>query len=130
VAAGAGRLPTPVAVSGLTPKRYTKLVERSKVDDVRYFRGGKTTGLAPGDSAEIVPGGNLAATLSYGDLTYGGVGTTKAGCGSEVLAFGHPMVFSRTSKLSMHSADAVYVPEDKAWVPFNSRSPASPARCP
>jgi hypothetical protein len=118
VDAGAGRLPTPVAVSGLTPKRYAKLVERSKLDDVRYFRGGKTAGLAPGDPADIVPGGNLATTLSYGDLTYGGIGTTTAVCGSEVLAFGHPMMFSRTSTLTMHTADAVYVQEDKAWVPF------------
>jgi hypothetical protein len=118
VAAGADRLPVPVAVTGLTPKRYAKLVERSKLDDVRYFRGGKTAGLALDDPADIFPGSNLAATASYGDLTFGGVGTTTAVCGSEVLAFGHPMMFSGASSLTMHSADAVYVQEDRSWVPF------------
>ncbi|MFI5429441.1 hypothetical protein [Aeromicrobium sp. UC242_57] len=56
----------------------------------------------------IVPGGNLAASDSYGSLGSYGVGTATAICGDQVLAFGHPYSFAPSTK-AIHGASAVAV---------------------
>lgn len=61
---------------------------------------------------DITAGGNVAASLSYGDITFAGVGTATAVCGDRVLAFGHPMLFSDRSRLAMHGASAVDIARD------------------
>ncbi len=63
-------------------------------------------------SIDIAAGGNVAASLSYGDITFAGVGTATAVCGDRVLAFGHPMLFSDRSRLAMHGASAVDIARD------------------
>ncbi|HET7328677.1 MAG TPA: hypothetical protein VFJ14_15490 [Nocardioidaceae bacterium] len=118
VSSGLELIPMPVRVSVLREERMGKLRKGLDLDGVRYYRAGSSAGSGAGDPTGIVAGGNLAATMSYGDLTSGGVGTATALCGGEVVGFGHPAMWSGRSSMTMHGADAVYVQKDLAWVPF------------
>ena len=42
------------------------------------------------DPDSMVAGGNMAAAMSYGDITQGGVGTATSVCDGRVVGFGHP----------------------------------------
>jgi len=74
----------------------------------------------------FTPGGNIAAALSYGDVTVAGVGTTTAVCSvgtaskpsMVALAFGHPFTFGGKVALSVHTAHALYVQPDNLFGPF------------
>jgi hypothetical protein len=117
VDSGLSRLPLPLGVSGIgTAKRMRQFKEGLGIDDVRVYRAGAVG--AGGPAGEIVAGGNIAASISYGDVTSAGVGTATQVCGDEVVAFGHPMTWTGPTTLTMHSADAIYVQEDPAWAPF------------
>jgi len=113
VAAGLNRLPLPVAVSGLSARRMQQAAKLLPTSNVHLFKSSP----APlrGGSAEIVPGGNVAASESYGDVTWAGVGTATAVCGDEVLAFGHPFLYSGRTTLTMHGASVLYVQQDPYW---------------
>jgi hypothetical protein len=66
----------------------------------------------------MVAGGNLAASIAYGDITAAAVGTATAVCGDEVLGFGHPMLWTGPATLTLHSADALFVQEDPTFAGF------------
>ncbi len=109
-AGGFTRLPIPLGISGLSAQRSLNQVKKfMKVKDVRLFRAGAAS---PSASPAMVAGGNLAASISYGDFTEAGIGTATAVCGNEVLAFGHPMLWSGSSTMTMHGADALYIQKD------------------
>ena len=114
---GFSRLPLPLGISGMvSDKRLRQAARALDMDDVRVYKAGAVSAAAvPGD---IEAGGNLAASISYGDLSAIGVGTATAVCGEEVLGFGHPMLFSGPSSLTMHSAEAVYIQEDSLGAGF------------
>ena len=93
------RLKLPVSISGVATERYRQM---RKLPFFKKYR--PTMKFTPGASAlaslsgtidDLVPGGNFAAALSYGDLTLAGVGTTTYVCDGQALAFGHPMLFER-----------------------------------
>src|SRR5689334_10788243 len=80
---GMTELATPLAVSGMgTKKRLKKATKRLGLSNVQVYRSGSapTERVAPAD-AGIVPGGNLAASLSYGDFSAVGTGTVTMVCG-------------------------------------------------
>lgn len=114
-AGGFSRLPLPVTVSGLSggSAGQTKLVDRlqAKLPGARITLGGRaaSTGGSPSD---ITAGSNFAAALSYGLITFGGVGTTTFVCDDKAVAFGHPLLYSGRSSLSVHPASAVTVQPD------------------
>ena len=112
---GFKRLPMPFSVSGLGNRHLQMIAKRFNIKRPMVV-GGSTTAAAP--ASPIIPGGNLGATLSYGDVTYGGIGTATAVCGGEVLAFGHPMMWSGRSTSSMHGADAIYIQKDTVFGSF------------
>ncbi len=122
---GMRRLPLPMAVSGLRDRRMADFAERmsDRVPDVTVHRAGASS-TAASTPADIVPGGNFAAALSYGDFTAAGVGTTTAVCdGDTALAFGHPFLWSGRSSMSVHSAEAVYVQRDNTFGSFKVANP-------
>lgn len=122
---GLSRLPLPLGISGMSSS--TRLAQAEKAFDLQGVRVHATGGAATEDTAiPVVAGGNLAASLSYGDVSAIGVGTATAVCGEEVLAFGHPMMFTGPSELTMHGADAVYVQEDSEWAPFKLANVGAP----
>lgn len=127
---GMSRLPLPLGISGMVGKdRLNRAAKALDLDDVKVFRAGAVSADTPvpdATAAGIVPGGNLAASLSYGDLSAMAVGTVTAVCGDEVLAFGHPMSFTGPSTLTMHSADAVFIQEESLGAPFKVANPGAP----
>lgn len=130
VEGGMSRLPLPLGISGMVGKdRLNRAAKALDLDDVKVFRAGAASADAPATDATaagIVAGGNLAASLSYGDLSAMAVGTVTAVCGDEVLAFGHPMSFTGPSTLTMHPADAVFIQEESLGAPFKVANPGAP----
>jgi hypothetical protein len=118
-AQGFARLPMPLTVSGVSGRRLAQSVgKRSWLDrGVRAAGSATAPGTGPGADT-IVAGGNLAAALSWGDVTMGGVGTATSVCGDEVVGFGHPMQYLGRTTESLHPASAVYIQEDPMGVPF------------
>ncbi|CAB4721757.1 MAG: hypothetical protein F2667_10615 [Actinobacteria bacterium] len=112
----------PISISGLSADRVAQLRQL----DHTWSLGGmlasaRTTGTAQAadaGSADIVAGGNLAASLSYGDISFAGVGTATTVCDGKVVGFGHPFQFLGATSLGLHPADAVYVQPDSLGAPF------------
>lgn len=119
------RLPLPTSVSGsLGQHRLARLAERAGVNRPLMAGGGRAQA---GEATEpLVPGGNLTASLSYGDVTAAGIGTVTAVCGQQVLGFGHPMLWSGSSDLTMHGADAVFIQRDNVFGSFKVANPTAP----
>jgi hypothetical protein len=120
VQAGMRQLPLPLGISGLAGPHYDKVAQataQSKRVTAMPFRASAAPAAAA-SLAEITPGGNFAAALSYGDVTFAGVGTTTAVCDGRALAFGHPFTFGGKVALSAHTADALYVQPDNLFGPF------------
>lgn len=120
VQAGMRQLPVPLGISGLAGAHYDKVAQaaaKSKRVTAVPFRASAAPATAASPS-EIIPGGNFAAALSYGDVTFAGVGTTTAVCDNLALAFGHPFTFGGRVAFSAHTADALYVQPDDLFGPF------------
>jgi hypothetical protein len=122
---GMTRLPLPFGISGMVnAKRLRQAARALDLSGVHVHQGG-----AVGASRKRVPvvaGGNLAASLSYGDVSAIGVGTATAVCGDQVIAFGHPMSFTGASQMTMHGAEAVYIQEDPLGPGFKMANPTAP----
>jgi hypothetical protein len=119
-ASGPERLRTPLAISGLGTGRLNAFANRLTGRDrfIPFVAGAASIPSDPGDIAQIVPGGNFAAAISYGEVTAAGVGTTTFVCGNKAVAFGHPFNFDGPSALSAHTADAILIQDDPAGSPF------------
>jgi hypothetical protein len=123
---GLRQLPMPLGVSGLSAQRLSSLKDRRPyVSPQTYVVGQAGVEGAP-TADDIVAGGNIAASRSYGDITSAGVGTATQVCDGRVVGFGHPMVFSGDSTMSMHPADAIYVQADSLGAPFKVANLGAP----
>ena len=116
VSGGYTPIRTPMVVSGLTAGPRLNDFAKGMHLDGRVMSGSASTTGAP--SYDIVPGGNLVASISYGDVTAAAVGTATAVCGTQVIGFGHPFNFAGDTTYAMQGADAVYVQEDSLGAPF------------
>jgi hypothetical protein len=122
---GMSRLPLPLGISGMvTGKRLSEAAKALDLDNVRVFKAGAVSASAA--PTAIVPGGNMAGSLSYGDLSAIGVGTATAVCGEEIIGFGHPFTFSGPSTLTLHGARAIYVQEESLGAPFKVANATAP----
>jgi hypothetical protein len=123
-AQGFSQLRVPFGVSGVTGSRLQQGIKAQKDRKLKYLpKNTYAMGAAaePGagpDASTIVAGGNLAVSMSYGDITQGGVGTATSVCDGGVVGFGHPATFLGTTTLSLHPADVLYVQEDPVGPSF------------
>jgi hypothetical protein len=118
VDSGMSQLKLPFGIAGLgSQKRFDTVAKQLDIKGVRMMRVG-TTASPGGAGDEMVAGGNLAASIAYGDITAAAVGTATAVCGDEVLGFGHPMLWTGPATLTLHSADALFVQEDPTFAGF------------
>ncbi len=139
-AAQAGRgmreLTVPLGVSGVSQRTLDFLagkaeqlakrgIKRPYLKSASYRLARSSAAAAP-DASAIVPGGNLATTAAYGDVTMGGVGTVTSVCGDRVVGFGHPAYSLGSTSLGLHPADAVYVQPDPAGAPFKLANISAP----
>ena len=130
--AGLDRLPLPLGVSSpVDNARFSKAASRIKapsltgMSGVQIYRAGAASATPAADTA-IFPGSNLAASISYGDLSVIATGTTTMVYAGRVVGFGHPFNWTGDSTLTMHGADAVYIQEDPLGVPFKVSNPTGP----
>jgi len=94
---------------------------------VKMYRSSPAPVAASATAAEeIVPGGNVAAGISFGEVSLVGSGTVTAVCHGEVVAFGHPFDHAGSTKLTMHGGAAVYVQEDSVFGSFKVMNPSAP----
>ncbi|HEY7259287.1 MAG TPA: hypothetical protein VH459_09460 [Gaiellales bacterium] len=116
-AAGTGSmslLRTPIAVSGLPDAGLRRLQDVFDRHALAYtaVRGSSAALPSAPEGPPIVAGGNFAATQSFGDLTFYGLGTATAVCGDEVVAFGHPFNLTGPTSLGMNNADTITILKD------------------
>lgn len=123
-AQGLRQLPMPVGVSGVSAQRVAGTEERPYFPKgARAVAGGSAAAAGP---ETIVPGGNMAASLSYGDVTQAGVGTATSVCNGRVVGFGHPMSFEGETTMSLHPASALYIQEDPVGPGFKVANLGAP----
>lgn len=122
--AGFSRLPMPTSVSGLLQDRFGTVKRHLGLSGKALVAG--STAQASEPAGEIVPGGNIAMAMAYGDMTAAGVGTVTAVCGDAVIAFGHPFSLTGRAIASMHGADAVYVQRDSVFGSYKVANPTAP----
>ena len=122
---GFSQLPVPMGVTGLSQARLDQARTYASKHDKGYLSSRAFSASALGGASEraatpetMVAGGNLAASISYGDVSYAGVGTVTSVCGGDVVGFGHPFSFLGGTTLGLHPADALYVQPDSLGAPF------------
>jgi hypothetical protein len=121
---GMRHLRVPVSLSGVSSSR---LVSLSRVLGLGALQpAGAAAGATSSEAIEVVTGGNLAASLSYGTLTAAAVGTATMVCGTEVVGFGHPMTFAGKTTMSLHGARAVLVQNDPTLSGFKVANIGAP----
>ncbi len=119
--AGAAAATLPLGVAGVSSRlldQATRLgADRSWLSSGTTLMGRAEARDATAD--DVVAGGNLAASLAYGDVALAGVGTATSVCDGRVVGFGHPLNFGGDEQtLGLHPAEAVYVQPDSLDVPF------------
>ncbi|MPZ71404.1 MAG: hypothetical protein GEU71_18055, partial [Actinobacteria bacterium] len=110
------RLLTPVSISGIGDRAMDELsetIDREKLPLVLFKGSSGSAAPAPSDVAPAA-GGNFAAALSYGDVTYAGVGTISYVCEGKVLAFGHPFNYlpEGSTTAGANHAEAITIVND------------------
>jgi hypothetical protein len=118
------QLKMPVTVSGVSgpgTKRALARMQRHlnrRGASVRLYSGASAEATATAAPADLVPGSNFAAALSYGDLTFAGIGTTTFQCNGFAMAFGHPFFFEGKTTIGANAANAITIYPDPVFSPF------------
>ncbi|HEV3473210.1 MAG TPA: SpoIVB peptidase S55 domain-containing protein, partial [Actinomycetota bacterium] len=122
------RLKVPVGVSGGSYRllnKLSKVVEREGLPIVPYAGSSATLTQAPAPATPLQPGDNLVAALSYGDITFAGLGTATFTCNGRVLGFGHPFFWQGETTMGANGADSIVVGGDDFFT-FEVASIAEP----
>jgi hypothetical protein len=121
------RLQVPLGISGLRSDRLTKAAAVKKPYALKGVHSiGRASSAAAGPET-IEAGGNLAASVAYGDVTMAGVGTATSVCHGQVVGFGHPLAFLGETTLTMHPADALFIQPESLGAPFKVANLGAPA---
>lgn len=114
------RLKTPFSVSGVNARglrHVNRMLRREGLPLFAYAGASARAGVAAAPGS-LVPGGNFAAAMSYGDVTSAGIGTTTLVCDGLALAFGHPFLFSGRTAMGANDADALTIIDDPTLGPY------------
>ena len=119
------QLPVPMGVTGMTQARLDAARDYATDQGKRYLTSNLFAANRVGGTSEraaapetMVAGGNIAASISYGDVSYAGVGTVTSVCDGDVVGFGHPFSFLGDTTLGLHPADALFVQPETLGPPF------------
>ncbi len=117
------QIPTPLAVSGASDARMQKAADRlaKQGTSVLPYRASSTSSSATVTSGDpIEPGGVFTAALSYGAISYAGIGTATIVCGDYVVAFGHSFRFtgSRTDGAVLDGDVVATIPAGTGFYPY------------
>lgn len=111
------QLAIPLSISGANDRGMRRVQEWLTERDLPFlpYVGGSAAAPEPGALAEepLGPGDSFAGVLSYGDITWAGIGTTTAVCGDRAVAFGHPFNWEGPlTDVGMNGADVLTVFSD------------------
>jgi hypothetical protein len=122
------QLEVPVRLSGPTGAKFDRAAAafEAKHPGTSVVRGAAAAADPAAEPVPVVPGGNLAVSLAYGDVSAIGVGTATTVCGDVVTGFGHPMLFDGATRLGMHGAAAVRVVDDPTFGPYKLANATAP----
>ena len=110
------QLKLPVSISGVGARaigKIAKLIDKENAPFVPY--AGSAASTQTTTTTDVHAGDNFAGALSYGDLTFAGVGTATIVCDGKVVSFGHPFDFSGEASLGANQADAITVVKDPVF---------------
>ncbi|GLY19094.1 hypothetical protein Kisp01_61080 [Kineosporia sp. NBRC 101677] len=117
---------TPLTATGLAKKntaKFLKNIEASSGTTVRVGTGSGASATVKSSPSEIFAGSNYAAALSYGDVSFYGLGTTTYVCDKTAVAWGHPLLSAGPVSYSAHPAQALFVQRDPLFSPFKVGNP-------
>jgi SpoIVB peptidase S55 len=123
------QLEIPLSISGLAPAHRERLREAAIKHHLPFFipaigaSSASGKGLAGGT---MRPGESFAASLSYGDITVAGIGTTTYVCQGRALAFGHPFFFTGPSRMGAGGASTFGIVQDPVFGPFKLANVTGP----
>lgn len=114
-------IPTPISVSGVPARGLTKvhkLMTKVVHGPFQLETGGTVAPNAKAPVSTIRPGAPFVASISTGDVTMAGIGTTTAVCHGRALAFGHPLIGGGATQVTAHTGNVLYIQPDPAESPF------------
>lgn len=119
-ATGLRQLTLPLSVSGLGARGMQSLSGQLTKRGLSFtpYVGGSATAEGTGAAADLEAGDNFAATISYGDVTIGALGTASYVCDGRAIAFGHPATFGGAVKLGANAATAITVIPETLGAPY------------
>jgi hypothetical protein len=123
---GLTQLKVPFAVSGATmPGRLARVQRRANRRELPLVVTPGASAPLGAPPATVAPGDPFAATLSYGDVTLAGIGTTTYVCDGRAVAFGHPFFFTGPSQMGASRASVLAIVDD-AFGPYKLAVPTDP----
>jgi hypothetical protein len=116
------QLKTPFSIAGVSARVRNKVVkraiEREELPLVPYAGGTTPSGDLETTDTPPSAGQSIAAALSYGDVSFTGVGTTTFVCDGRAAAFGHPFMFTGDAGWGAARAEAITVVADPVYGSF------------
>ncbi len=109
------QLRVPVSVSGGSHRLVQKLqtvAERERLPIVPFAGAAASADATAAAALQVHAGDNLVATMSYGDITFAGIGTVTFVCDGRVMSFGHPFFWEGDTTLGANAADTITVVKD------------------
>jgi hypothetical protein len=123
---GLSRLKVPLAVSGgLMPNRLDTLRDAARKQGLPMVVTPGASARGGGPVASIAPGDAFTAAISYGDVTFAGIGTATYVCDGRAVAFGHPFSFNGPTQLGASRASVLTVVDDP-FGPYKLAVPTDP----
>ena len=120
------RLRAPLSVSGLTDRGYDTLAKAIRREGGNYVvsrTGSSAAAPEPGsEPGTLGAGDTFAAAQSYGDITFGGIGTTSLVCDDRAVAFGHPFSWSGRTELGANLGMTQTIVDDPLFGPYKLAS--------
>jgi SpoIVB peptidase S55 len=119
------RLRAPLSVSGLTQRGYDTLAKAIKREGGNYVLSqGSSAPIPETDSAAttLEAGDTFGAAQSYGDISFGGIGTTSMVCDERAIAFGHPFGWTGKTELGANEGLTHAIVSDPLFGPFKLAS--------
>jgi SpoIVB peptidase S55 len=115
------RLRAPLSVSGLTDRGYETLAKAIRREGGNYVLSqGSSAPVPETESAQTTlgAGDTFGAAQSYGDISFGGIGTTSMVCDDKAIAFGHPFGWTGRTELGANEALTLGIVSDPLFGPF------------
>ena len=113
---------TPIAVPGVISGNAPRAMKRMQHwmtregTPIQMSQGGAEpapTGFSP---VTPQPGDSIGAVFSFGDVTFGGIGTLTIVCNDQVVAFGHPLDLDGPTNIALTTAPIIKTITDPSQV--------------